>query len=87
MVHRYKIQCKILLDLRRAVNHPLDQNRHQVVHLLEKVHNNQLLIIQQVLLLQINLLHKVAVVVSPKQAKLKQLVIVTAKQDLVLVVL
>jgi hypothetical protein len=93
MVHRCKIQYKILLDLllHRAVNHLrqvvnlllLDQNRHQAVHLPEKVLHRRLLIIQQVLHQQINLLHKVVAVVSPKQVKLKQPVIVTAKQVLV----
>jgi hypothetical protein len=91
MVHRCKIQYKILLDphlllvvnlLRqdqsrhRVVNHPLPVLRlHQVQH--------KLLLVILVIHLQINLLLKVAVVASPKQVKLKQPVIVTANRGLV----
>jgi hypothetical protein len=57
------------------------QNRHQEAHLPEKVHLRRLLTIQ-IIHLQINLLHLVAVV-NPKQVKLKQPVIATAKQVLV----
>jgi hypothetical protein len=57
------------------------QNRHQEVHLPEKVLLRQLLIIQTIHR-QINLLLKVAVV-NPKQAKLKQQVIAPANQVLV----
>jgi hypothetical protein len=91
MVHRCKIQYKILLDPRlllvvnllhqaqsrhRVVNHPLPVLRpHQVQH--------KLLLVILVIHLQINLLLKVAVVASPKQVKLKQPVIVTANRGLV----
>jgi hypothetical protein len=78
----------VVLPLHQAQNHhqvvlPLHQaqNHHQVVHLLEKVHPRRLLIIQ-IIHQQINLLLKVAVV-NPKQAKLKQQVIVIVKQVLV----
>jgi hypothetical protein len=69
-VHRHRV----VLPLHQA------QNRHQVVHLPEKVHLRRLLI--QIIHQQINLLLKVAVV-NPKQAKLKQQVIALAKQVLV----
>jgi hypothetical protein len=88
MVHRCKIQYKILLDLllHRVVNLPhLDQSLHRVVNRplpvlrLHLVQHKLLLVIHQ----QINLLLKVAAVASPKQVKLKQPVTVTAKQGLV----
>jgi hypothetical protein len=83
MVHRCKIQYKILLDLRQVVKLPhLAQSHRRAVNLLsEKVHHRLLII--QIIHLQINLLHKVAAVVSPEQAKSKQPAIVTVKQGLV----
>jgi hypothetical protein len=91
MVHRCKIQYKILLDphLLLVVNLlRQDQSRHRVVNhplpvvLLHQVQHKLLLVIL-VIHLQINLLLKVAVVASPKQVKLKQPVIVTANRGLV----
>jgi hypothetical protein len=91
MVHRCKIQYKILLDLHR---HPAVHHLHQVVNLLHLVQSrrravNHHLPVQHKLLLailtihqQISHLHKAAAV-SPKQAKLKPPVIITAKQGLV----
>jgi hypothetical protein len=59
-----------------VLHHRLAQNHHRVVHLPVKVRLRQLLTIQLVLRLQINLLLKVAAVVNPGQAKLKQPAIV-----------
>jgi hypothetical protein len=72
----------LLVVLRHRVVLPLHQaqNRHQAVHLPEKVLRQ--LLITQTIHLQINLLRKVAVV-NPKQAKLKQRVIALANQVLV----
>jgi tRNA nucleotidyltransferase/poly(A) polymerase len=85
MVHR----CRILINLhhrlavhhhRRVLNRLLEVSLPQVIlHLLEQ--HKMLLTIQQVLHQQINLLHR-AVVVNPKQAKLKQPAIVTKAHHL-----
>jgi hypothetical protein len=99
MVHRCKIPLslhrhlaqslhQVVLHRHLAVNLPhLAQSLPQAVNLPPVLH---LLLVQHKLLLailqdplqQINLLRKVAVV-NPKQAKLKQQVIATAKQGLV----
>jgi hypothetical protein len=77
----------LLVVLRHRAVHLLPQAlNHQEAHLPEKVHLRQLLIIQTIHL-QISPRLKVAVVVNPKQVKLKQLVITTVKRDLVSVVL
>jgi hypothetical protein len=80
MAHRCRILHNLhlllaVLPLHRA------QNRHQAVSLHHRDQHKLLLVILLVHL-QINLLHKVAVV-NPKQEKLKQQVIATVKQDLV----
>jgi hypothetical protein len=80
MVHR----CKILVSRRHpqvVLLHLRVLNRLPEVSLPEKVHHPQLLTIQ-IIHLQINLLHKVAVA-NPKQVKSKQPVIALAKQVLV----
>jgi hypothetical protein len=65
----------ILLDLH--LHHKV-LSRLLAAHLHRRVHLNQLLTLRQ-----INPLLKVEAVVSPKQARLKQQVIVTVKQVLV----
>jgi hypothetical protein len=73
----------VVLPRHQAVNHLHQvQSRHQAVsHLLPVQH--KLLLTIQIIHLQINLLHRVAAVVSPKQVKSKQPVIALANQDLV----
>jgi hypothetical protein len=86
MVYRCRILHSLYLllaVLRHRAVLPLHQaqNRHREVRLPEKVRHLRQLLITQTIHRQISLLRKV-VAVNPEQAKLKQPVIATAKQDL-----